>query len=115
MANSQFINPETETVESWDWDGKIESLVGKLNCKYFEIIRLTTDADLYVDDEGAINGGTLSFGIQTYPALIMGRGVVLGRNNHGDTIASPLDLETVKNMVCFDGSVEYDKKYDPFT
>lgn len=105
-----LINPITKSVSDWVWDGNRESIVKALNCTYFTIVRLTANADLFVDDEGYFVVDNGSFVIQTYPSPLKGNGIVLGRDNHGNTIDSPLVIETVRNMVSFEGERVYQKK-----
>lgn len=110
-----LINPTTKAVSEWVWDGMPESICKALNCKYFTIVRLFNNADLFVDDEGMFVEDTGSFVIQTYPQPLKGNGIVLGRNNHGDTIASTLDISTVRFMVSFEGEREYLRKLALFS
>lgn len=63
-----------------------------IECDYFDIVRLTHDIDLFVDDSGLINGSPLNL-VATVIAhcfganiAIFGTAVAAGTNDEGDTL-----------------------------
>lgn len=112
MSKGYFIDPNTQSVTDWEWDGKANFIADKLGCRYFTTITLSDKEVLYIDEEGMFRTDTMHFTIQTYPTPLRGKGIVLGYNPHGDTCSSSLSIEQVKSMVAFEGSPEYNLK-DP--
>ncbi|WP_166792574.1 DUF3846 domain-containing protein [Cryobacterium algoricola] len=72
----------------------VEALQRSIPCDYFDVVRLNGNIDLFVDDEGAINGSPLNLYLTIVahalgtPAVLFGTGIALGCNpNTGDTIS----------------------------
>ncbi|WP_166788283.1 DUF3846 domain-containing protein [Cryobacterium sp. MDB2-33-2] len=72
----------------------VEALQRSIPCDYFDVVCLDGDIDLFVDDEGAINGSPLNLYLTIVahalgtPAVLFGTGIALGCNpNTGDTIS----------------------------
>lgn len=71
---------------------------------YFDVVRFNKKDDVFVDDEGAINGTDFGFelleGISRQP--YMGNGVIMGRGINGESIDAFTSLEDVaKSIRCF--------------
>jgi hypothetical protein len=49
-----LINPETKTVSEVEIDGSLKSLQGAVS-GYIELVRLSDDVDLYVNEEGLLH------------------------------------------------------------
>jgi hypothetical protein len=107
MSKGYFIDPNTQSVTDWEWDGKSGSLSEKLGCRYYTTIILSDKDVLFIDEEGMFRTDTMHFTIQTYPTPLRGKGIVLGYNPHGDTVSSALSINQVKAMVAFEGEPEF--------
>jgi hypothetical protein len=73
---------------------------------YFDVVHLSGKDDIYVDDEGLINGTQYGFEVlnprKFNVAVYFGNGVVLGHNGHGDSIDCSLTIEQVSKQIrCF--------------
>ena len=72
----------------------VEALEESLGCNNFDVVGLEDDIDLYVDDEGALNGSRLNLRATIIahllgtPAVLHGRAVALGCDpNTGESIS----------------------------
>ena len=73
---------------------------------YFDVVHLSGKDDIYVDDEGLINGTQYGFDVinprRFSQGLYFGNGVVLGHNGQGESIDCSLTIEEVaKQIRCF--------------
>ena len=72
----------------------MEALDESIRCNNFDVVGLEDDIDLYVDDEGALNGSRLNLRATIIahllgtPAVLHGRAVALGCDpNTGESIS----------------------------
>lgn len=94
-----FIDVTEKEVRELDIAGGLESLQ-ELVDGYIELVRLSETSDLYVNEEGMINGTQEFFwlsGFQPYA----GSGVIIGNNGSGGQVSTDLKLEDVKSNVSF--------------
>ncbi|NQX18188.1 DUF3846 domain-containing protein [Rathayibacter sp. VKM Ac-2857] len=91
---------EVETVSIADpgEDTHVTELQAAIGCHWFDVIRCEHGIDLWVDDEGMINGSTLNrpatflANLLGHPSPVYGSAVILGGNaDTGDT--APLTPE----------------------
>lgn len=64
---------------------------------YVELVRLQEREDLYVNDEGLINGTTTFFSIDRH--LLAGNGVVIGSNSDGELVPTKMTVEELSRKV----------------
>lgn len=69
----------------------MDGLYAALVCRAFDVVRLTDGIDMWVDDEGAINGSDVnlaaSLNRRGHPgAVLFGAAVLAGGNEDGDTV-----------------------------
>jgi hypothetical protein len=75
---------ETVTIKGSD---TVTSLQEAIDCRWFDIVSLGHGIDLFVDDEGAINGSTLNLPATIIahtlgvPAALFGTAIALGSND----------------------------------
>jgi hypothetical protein len=84
-------NAETITIRKTDTVNEIQQAIG---ARWFDVVSLNHHIDLYVDDEGAINGSTLNLPATIIahtlgtPAALFGTVVVLGIDNEtGESVS----------------------------
>ncbi|MDJ0379085.1 DUF3846 domain-containing protein [Cryobacterium sp. PH31-L1] len=72
----------------------VTSLQQSIACDTFDVVRLDHDIDLFVDDEGAINGSPLNLALTIIahalgtPAVLFGNAIALGCDpNTGDSLS----------------------------
>lgn len=68
---------------------------------YVDIVRLLEGADLWVSDEGLINGTQEFFTIDGFPQPLAGSAVLAGNDGSGETTGTDIDVELVREMVGF--------------
>lgn len=100
-----LIDPYKETVTEVDYSGNFEDINQLLDSRCFTVVHLDEKGnDLYVDDEGLLRGN-LSFEkfikMSSYPEPLVGKGLVLGSDNMGDSKDTTLTIDEVKSMVQF--------------
>ncbi len=86
------ITGTTLEVISIDRTRTVTALQQGIGCRNFDVLSLPDDIDLYVDDEGAINGSPLNLPLTIIahtlgtPAVLFGTAIALGCNPHtGDS------------------------------
>lgn len=110
-------NKEIKRVEVGDG---IEDIYKHLGCDTFDIVNLGGGVDMFIDDEGLLKNAWVDqetgekhnmTGIKLagYPQVIMGNGLIMGHNEEGESIDSPVSVEQVEAVVTF---VEYDNPND---
>ena len=98
--------------------GTVTSLQSNIVCDHFDVLALNSGIDMFVDDEGSINGSPLNF-FATYvahtfgiPAVLFGNAVMLGINpDTGDSISlteAQLDAIVAALNDCLDGGPDTD-------
>lgn len=103
-----LIDPHTQTVSSIEYDGNYENISKLLGCELFTVMTVTPKDDaLFLDDEGWIidQEDQQYFWWQGYPQLLAGRGLILGTNDEGESIAPSLTLDEAKSMVKWQSKV----------
>lgn len=101
-----LIDPKTQTITENDgYNGDYRSIYSIIGCDMFDIVHIDDSETVYVDDEGLINGNAQANGffylIGDNPIALAGKGLILGANAEGETIASAMTLDQVKTMVRF--------------
>ena len=90
---SVTINPtETITTLNLNPDSIGADIAAAIGCSMFDVVGLTDDIDLFVDDEGLINGSPLNLPATVLAHLLGSRTVIFGTaiavsvNDSGETI-----------------------------
>ena len=87
------INP-TETITTLDVNENSigADIVAAIGCRMFDVVGLEDDIDLFVDDEGLINGSTLNLPATVLahrlgrPTVIFGTAIAVSVNGDGETV-----------------------------
>ena len=88
-----LIDPAKQTVTEVDYDGDYQSIYKLTDCTTFTVPFVLENEDaLYVDDEG-LWGATDFFRIEGYPDPLAGRGLILGTDEDGKSVAAKSDIE----------------------
>lgn len=100
-----LIDPFVPAITEVEYSGDYNQIYKLIDCDLFTCVDIDTgDASdtLFVDDEGLISGKPQEFFmIGDYPTPLAGKGLVLGTDQNGESIAPSVDLEKLKNMVTF--------------
>lgn len=81
--------------------GKTLKFLQKTCGGYVDLVRITDYADLWVKDEGLIDGTQEFFTIGGVVQPLAGSGVLASSDEDGNTIGTDIPLDIVKDMVGF--------------
>ncbi|TFD91573.1 DUF3846 domain-containing protein [Cryobacterium lactosi] len=84
----------TETITTLDLDGQNSGtdIAAAIDCRMFAVVDLADGIDLFVDDEGLINGSTLNLPATVLahllgnPTVIFGTAIAVGTTPDGKTV-----------------------------
>ena len=85
--------------------GNIDAIQKAVGCNTFDVFDLIDSIDLYVDDEGAINGSPLNLPLTILahvlgrPAALFGNAIALGVDDEGSSISlTPKQIATITDV-----------------
>jgi hypothetical protein len=102
-----LIDPFEKSIKEVDYSGDWQDISRLIGCKYFTAVNLNDDQDtVYVDDEGLLvdQGDMEYFHISMAPGYeqtLAGKGLVLGTNKDGDTVAPLCDIKWLDGIISY--------------
>lgn len=101
-----LIDPFTQTVTETDYNGDFHHIYSLIGCDTFTVLEVGAGNVLYLDDEGLFKdlASQAFFGLSGYPNPLAGKGLILGTNDEGESIATRLTIEQVKRKVVWLGA-----------
>jgi hypothetical protein len=72
-----------------------------LHCDTFDCVGLDNADTLYVDDNGIATGSPFHFIVADYPQPLVGRGLILGTNEEGESISAKTTLDDLRARITF--------------
>lgn len=101
-----LIDAEAKSISEVEYDGDWKKIKEFLGCDLFTVVELDYHADdssetLFVDDEGLLNEPKHFFVWKGYDQPLPGRGLIVGCDPNGDSIATSFSLEYVEKRVSF--------------
>lgn len=98
-----LIDPNNRTVTEFEYDGdyrKISEAIGD-GCRFFTTVNFPDGKNtIFVDDEGLISGEPKQFfQVPWYPTPLAGRGVVLGHDGQGESIATTVQADILESAI----------------
>lgn len=104
-----LIDTPNHKVTEIDYDGDYRSIYKLIRASVFTTVHIDavdgTDVDVFVDDEGLINGNSHGdFMVRTGPwgpTILRGYGLVLGVDEDGNSVDAPVDVDWVRDRVRF--------------
>ena len=88
-----LIDPANQTITEVDYDGDYQSIYKLIDCQTFTSAFVFENEDsLYVDDEG-LWGATDFFMINGVLQPLAGRGLIIGSDDEGGSIAAKSDID----------------------
>lgn len=99
-CKAYVIDPEKHTVEQVEYSGDYRDIykLGEFDC--FDVARFNAKGDAaFVDDDGLLKNPTHFFLIAGYPQPLAGKGVVLGCDAEGESVAPSVSLEWLRSNV----------------
>lgn len=111
-----LINPAEKAITEVEYSGNYKQIYEHIRASVFEIVSTAApdgaEVCVFVDEEGLLNGNPHGwFTIEGNAQPLRGRGLVLGCDDQGESIASPLDVEQVAAMVRFPSDTEVRQAY----
>ena len=91
-----LIDPFEQTVAHVESDGKAESLKALMKCDLFDVISVSVDNVMVLDDEGLLKDNRY-FSLMGTPYA--GRAVIRTEDEDQNMVDSDLDLERVKERI----------------
>ena len=108
-----LINPFDETIKEVVYTGDYREIYDLVECRTFDVVRLNNEDDMYIDDEGLLVNNQRFFSINE--GNYGGKGLLLSHDDEGDSVATNLSLQTVKDMVHFLPEGHKETPYMEFT
>ena len=101
-----LIDPENHTVTEVEYNGNYKHIYELIGCETFTVVDIGRDNNglthsIFVDDEGLLNNPRYFFIWNGYQQPLAGKGLILGCDEEGETVAATLDLEAVRLNVSF--------------
>lgn len=106
-----LIDPFTETISEVEYDGIYRSIYRLLShpeqpVDTFTVVRISAEDTIFVDDNGLLNEPTHFFEYYGYPQPLAGKGLILGVDDEGESIATMLDVDYVRAMVTWKNDLQ---------
>tara|TARA_R110002012_G_scaffold294538_2_gene490737 strand:+ start:1459 stop:1830 length:372 start_codon:yes stop_codon:yes gene_type:complete len=100
-----LIDPFDESVSEVEYNGDYKEIYNLADCRTFDVVSLDDTNDVYVDDEGLLKNPTRYFRIFSYNTMrlvtLAGKGLILGHNDDGETIATTLNANEYAETIQF--------------
>lgn len=80
---------------------RLQQIYDLLQCHTFDCVGLDNGDTLYVDDNGIATGSPFHFIVADYPQPLVGRGLILGTNDEGESISSITTLDDLRTRITF--------------
>jgi hypothetical protein len=95
-----LIDPFAKTVTEAEYEGDYHQVYSLIHADTFTVVQLDDEGDaLFLDDEGLLKEGQEFFAIGNYPSPLAGRGLILGTDDEGESVATRISLDVVRAAV----------------
>lgn len=96
-----LITPLERRIEAIEYDGDWRKISPLIGADLFTTVMLNREEDMvYVDDEGLINGNPHGwFVLKGYGQPLKGKGLVLGTDVEGNSVAPTINLGALYNLI----------------
>lgn len=99
-----LIDPKAFTVQPVDLkpgDTLLPQIYKHLQCDVFTCVGMERGDTVYVDDNGLATGSPYHFIVDGYPQPLVGRGLVLGSDDEGESTDARISLDALKARITF--------------
>ena len=110
-----LINPFDQTIKETEYTGDYREIYSLVECRTFDCVRLTPHEDMYIDDEGLLIDNQRYFRMLEIGANYAGKALLLSHDDEGETTATNLTLQDVKDMVEWLPETHRETPYMEFT
>jgi hypothetical protein len=102
MTTAYLIDPQARTVTQVEYTGDYRNIYEHIGADCFDVARVYQNGDgIFVDDEGLLKDPEHFFVHRNYASPLAGKGLLLGCNEEGESVAPATDFETFKNDIAF--------------
>jgi len=101
--HAYLIDPFTQTITQVEHNGHYQQIYDLIDCENFDLARINEHGDgIYIDDEGLFREAPQAFfHHKNYPQPLAGKGLVLGCDDEGESVAPFTTLEELQRDVAW--------------
>jgi hypothetical protein len=97
-----LIDPVAKTVTEVEHTDDYRDIYKHLECDLFTVVGIDEVDSVFIDDEGLLKDEPGPFfALAGYPQPLAGRGLILGCDEEGESIAARMSLDEARAMVSF--------------
>lgn len=97
-----LIDPVNKTVSEVEHNGDYRDIYRHIECDCFTVVGIDDVDSVFIDDEGLLKDEPGPFfALKGYPQPLAGKGLILGCDEDGETIAARMSLDEARAMVSF--------------
>ena len=96
-----LIDPHAKTVEQVDYSGEYQDIYKLIDARTFDVARLAEGDGIFIDDEGLMVDEPVFFKHKDYRHPLVGKGLVLGCDDEGNSISPACTLDELRAQVSF--------------
>lgn len=93
-----LINPFDKSVSEVEYSGDYKDIYTLIGCDLFTVAS-DDQIDIWLDDEGLYKPGQAFFWYQGMGQPFAGKGLILCRDNEGESIGTSIDIDEVTNKI----------------
>ena len=102
MATAYLIDPAARTITPVEYTGHYTNIYTHIGADCFDCARVYPNGDgIFVDDEGLLKPQEHFFLHRNYPSPLAGKGLMLGVDSEGESIAPMTSIETLREDIRF--------------
>ena len=98
-----LIDPELQSIKKVDYNGDYTTIYPMIDCKIFTIAYIDDKESIFLDDNGMYVENR--FGWRHGDVQFVGKGLIVGYNDEGDSVGTELSIVEVVKAVTFMGSI----------
>lgn len=103
-ATGFLIDPETRTVTEVPVKGNYQAIYPIIDASTFTVAPVIVDDEystdgIYLDDNGMFSTGKRVWYTTLYPEPLIGKGLVMGTDDEGESVSPAIDIETVRASI----------------
>jgi len=100
VVKAILIDPFEMTVSEVFYGGELSDIYALVGASPVTVVNFGNDGDgIFIDDEGLFRGGQQYFKFEGYPQPLAGKGLILGVDDNGDSVAPVITLAEAKASV----------------
>lgn len=100
-----LIDPENDIIREVEYSGDYNDIYKFCDFDLFTCVGLGNGETLFVDDEGLFKENQSFFRIGDYHSPLAGKGLILGTDEEGESVASKISLAKLSESVEFLGKL----------